>query len=57
MAFTTYGFVCDDFKSGGLHEKHAVTPWYLGTISEFASRWKKSIKPVSRWAVIHLNNM
>jgi hypothetical protein len=23
----------DDFKSGGLHEKHAVATWNLGTIS------------------------
>jgi hypothetical protein len=26
----------DKFKSGGLHEKHAVATWNLGTISAFA---------------------
>jgi hypothetical protein len=26
----------DQFKSGGLHEKHAVATWNLGTISAFA---------------------
>jgi hypothetical protein len=26
----------DEFKSGGLHEKHAVATWNLGTISAFA---------------------
>jgi hypothetical protein len=26
----------DEFKSGGLHEKHAVATWNLGTISALA---------------------
>jgi hypothetical protein len=26
----------DEFKSGELHEKHAVATWNLGTISAFA---------------------
>jgi hypothetical protein len=26
----------DKFKSGGLHERHAVATWNLGTISAFA---------------------
>jgi hypothetical protein len=26
----------DEFKSGGLHEKHAVATWNLGTVSAFA---------------------
>jgi hypothetical protein len=26
----------DEFKSGGLHERHAVAAWNLGTISAFA---------------------
>jgi hypothetical protein len=29
-------------KSGGLHEKHAVATWNLGTISVFASRQRKN---------------
>ncbi|PNF29739.1 hypothetical protein B7P43_G11203 [Cryptotermes secundus] len=27
----------DEFKSGGLHEKHAVATWNLGTISANSS--------------------
>jgi hypothetical protein len=33
-------------KSGGLHEKHAVATWNLGTVSAFAlkpNRWPKRI--------------
>lgn len=26
----------DEFKSGGIHEKHAVATWCLGTVSVFA---------------------
>jgi hypothetical protein len=29
----------DVFKLGGLHEKHVVATWNLGTISAFALRW------------------
>jgi hypothetical protein len=32
----------DEFKSGGLHEKHAVATWNLGTISAFACRQRKT---------------
>jgi len=32
--------VTTKFKSGGLHEKHAVATWNLGTISAFAFRHK-----------------
>jgi hypothetical protein len=31
-------------KLGGLHEKHAVATWNLGTISAFASRQRKTKK-------------
>jgi hypothetical protein len=31
----------DEFKSGGLHEKHAVANWNLGTISLFAYMTEK----------------
>jgi hypothetical protein len=31
-------------KSGGLHEKHAVATWNLGTISAFALRQRKTKK-------------
>ena len=30
------------FKSGGLHEKHVVATWNLGTISEFAYRHRET---------------
>jgi hypothetical protein len=30
----------DEFKSGGLHEKHAVATGNLGTVSAFA--WRQS---------------
>jgi hypothetical protein len=42
VALTTRELNFDAFKSGGLHEKHAVATWNLGTISEFASRQKKT---------------
>jgi hypothetical protein len=42
----------DKFKSGGLHEKHAVATWNLGTISAFAYKTEDNQeKPVSRWPV------
>jgi hypothetical protein len=36
VVFTEGAFDFDKFKSGGLHEKHAVATWNLGTISAFA---------------------
>jgi hypothetical protein len=36
MALAAMELNFDEFKSGGLHEKHAVTTWNLGTISAFA---------------------
>ena len=49
--------MCYLFTSGGLHEKHVVATWNLGTISAFAYRHretKKNLrrggeKPASRW--------
>jgi hypothetical protein len=38
------GLNSDEFKSGGLHENHAVPTWNFGTISAFASRQRKSKK-------------
>jgi hypothetical protein len=35
-AASTTGGNFDEFKMGGLHEKHAVATWNLGTISAFA---------------------
>jgi hypothetical protein len=32
----------DEFKSGGLHEKHAVATWNLGTISAFAYKTEEN---------------
>jgi hypothetical protein len=30
VSFTVEGLNSDEFKSGGWHENHAVTPWNLG---------------------------
>jgi len=32
------------FKSGGLHERHVVATWKLGTISAFACRHRETKK-------------
>jgi len=34
--------VTDKFKSGGLHEKHVVATWNLGTISAFVFRHRET---------------
>jgi len=34
------------FKSGGLHEEHAVATWSLGNISAFALRDRETKKPL-----------
>jgi hypothetical protein len=39
--FTAEEFNFDEFKSGGLHEKHALATWNLGTIPAFAWRNRK----------------
>jgi hypothetical protein len=44
LALTSTGLNFDEFKSGVLHEKHAVATWNLGTISAFAQRQKKTKK-------------
>jgi hypothetical protein len=36
IALTSMGLNFYGFKSGRLHEKHAVIIWNLGNISEFA---------------------
>jgi hypothetical protein len=36
VAVTAMELNLEIFKKGGLHEKHAVAAWNLGTISEFA---------------------
>jgi hypothetical protein len=33
VALTAMGLNPDEFKSGGLHVKHAVATWKLGTMS------------------------
>jgi hypothetical protein len=35
LALTAKGVNFDEFKPGGLHEKHAVATWNLRTISTF----------------------
>jgi hypothetical protein len=49
MALTAMGPNFDEFKSGGLHEKHAVATWNVGTISVLIKDRGKPRKPVSRW--------
>jgi hypothetical protein len=36
MTFKAMGLNFDEFMSGGLHEKHAVTTSKLGTMAAFA---------------------
>jgi len=36
--------VTTGFKSGGLHEKHVVATWNMGTISAFAYRHRETKK-------------
>jgi len=36
------------FKSGGLHERHVVATWNLGTISAFVCRHKETKKNLCR---------
>ena len=36
------------FKSGGLHERHLVATWKLGTISTFACRHRETKKNLCR---------
>jgi hypothetical protein len=38
------GVILKSLKSRGLHEKHAVATWNLGTISAFALRQRKTKK-------------
>jgi hypothetical protein len=47
-AFTTEGSDFDEFKSVGLHEKHAVATGNLRNISVFAWGRGKRGKPVGR---------
>jgi hypothetical protein len=37
-----------EFKSGGLHEKHAVATWNLGTISAFAYKTEENQENLCR---------
>jgi hypothetical protein len=36
VTFTAEKFNIEEFKSGGLHEKHAIATWGLRTIPGFA---------------------
>jgi hypothetical protein len=49
VAFTAKGLSYDEFKSGGLHEKHAVATW--GPSQHSIKDRGKPSKPVSRWPV------
>jgi len=40
--------VTNKFKSRGLHEKHIVAAWNLGTISSFAFRHRETKKNLCR---------
>jgi hypothetical protein len=48
VALTVKKLNFDDFKSGGLHEKHTVATWNLGTISAFHWRQRETKKTVCR---------
>jgi hypothetical protein len=53
VVFTAEGFNSDEFKSDGLHEKHAVATWEPSQLLAFA--WRdggKARKSVSRWPVV-----
>ena len=45
--------VTTKFKSGGLHEKHVVATWNLGTISAFAFRHGETKKKLCRGGRSH----
>jgi hypothetical protein len=52
-AFAEDGVDSDEFKSDGLHEKHAVATWEPSQLLAFA--WRdggKPRKPMSRWPVV-----
>jgi hypothetical protein len=36
VVLAAMGLNVEEFKSGRLHEKHAVATWKLGTVSAFA---------------------
>jgi hypothetical protein len=42
-------FNFDEFTSGGLHEKHALVTWNLGTSQQLLEDGGKPRKHVSRW--------
>jgi hypothetical protein len=44
LAFTAEGLGCDELKPSGLHEKHAIATWNLGTISALAWSLRKTRK-------------
>jgi hypothetical protein len=48
-AFTLRELIFDEFKSGGLHEKHTVATWKLE--HHFLEDRGIQMKPVSRWAL------
>jgi hypothetical protein len=50
VTFAAMELNLDEFKKGGLHEKHAVATWNLGTISAFAWRQRKTQKPCVKTA-------
>jgi len=44
--------ITNNFKSGGLHEKHVVATWKLGNhLSICLYTQENQEKPVSRWTV------
>jgi hypothetical protein len=45
---TKYEWATNKFKSGGLHEKHVVATWDVGTISAFAYRHKETKRNLCR---------
>jgi hypothetical protein len=46
--FSVYVYNFDEFKSGVLHEKHAVVTWNLGTISAFVCKTEENQENLCR---------
>jgi hypothetical protein len=57
VAFKAEGIHFDKFKSGWVHEKHAVATGNLGTISAFSRRQSQTKATSVQTAKFHLNNI
>jgi hypothetical protein len=55
VPFTAKGFNFDEFKSGGLHEKHSVANW--GRSQRILGDGSKARQSVSMWPVAGIFRM